>query len=86
MARRKRQFLDDDDSDSSNGSDDFDEDPSTERNSDLRDEAELFKNPYKRQRANGKDSALYGVFADDSEEEGFGGRKKQAPKRSDWAK
>ncbi|KAA1469025.1 TFP11-domain-containing protein [Dentipellis sp. KUC8613] len=87
MARRKRGFLDDGDSDSSAGSDadgDFDDlDP------DAREERALLENPYKRRRrTNGKEDAIYGVFADDSEDEGFGGKKKggRPAKRSDWAK
>ena len=91
MARRKRGFLDDGDSDSSQGSDAddlggrFDEaDP------DAREERALFEDPYqrKRRRKNGKEDATYGVFADDSEEEGFGGKKRggKPAKKSDWAK
>lgn len=87
MARRKRQLLEDDDSDSSNsegGEEGFDGgDPDT------REERELFDNPYKRQRRgrNGKDDAVYGVFGEDSEDEGFGKKKGTATtKRSDWTK
>ncbi|VDC06053.1 unnamed protein product [Peniophora sp. CBMAI 1063] len=87
---RKRAFLDDgDDSDSVSGSEEeldarpVDEDP------DERDERQLFENPYGRKRQRrGKDDAIYGVFGDDSEEEGFGKKKERRPpaKRSDWAK
>jgi tuftelin-interacting protein 11 len=91
MARRKRGFLDDgDDSDSSKASDDDLNDFGVEDNDpDVRAERALFEDPYgrkKRQRTNGKDSATYGVFADDSEDEGFGGRPKRPEKRSDWTK
>jgi tuftelin-interacting protein 11 len=89
---RKRAFLDDGDSDSASDSDDHADFHPTE-NPDARDERELFENPYgrKRQRKNGKDDAIYGVFGEDSEDEGFGGKRKgrkdaAAPKRSDWAK
>lgn len=91
MARRKRQLLDDgDDSDSSGGSDDeglpdygLNDDP------DVRAERELFENPYgrkRRRKVNGKEDALYGVFGEDSEDEGLGGRPKRPEKRSDWTK
>ncbi|KAH9479550.1 G-patch domain-containing protein [Psilocybe cubensis] len=87
MARRKRVLDDGDDSDSLDGSDnpdfDFENDP------DAREERALFENPYghKRRRRNGKEDALYGVFADNSEDEDIGrGGKASASKRSDWAK
>ena len=91
MARRKRQILEDgDDSDSYEGSDDDgvadfngNDDP------DVRAERELFENPYgrkRRRKGNGKEDAIYGVFGDDSEDEGFGGRPKRPEKRSDWTK
>lgn len=84
MARRKRQLLDDSDSDSNDsnaGDEGFDDgDP------DSREERALFENPYKRPRR-GKHDATYGVFGEDSEEEGFGRKKPVAkPKRNDWAK
>ena len=85
MGRRKRVLDDGDDSDSSGNSDpDFDVD----NNPDARDERELFENPYrKRRRTNGKEDALYGVFAEDSDEDGGGKRPSAAkPKRSDWTK
>ena len=71
MGRRKRQFLDDSDSDSgaSEGSEaDFqlnDNDP------DARDERALFEDPYqhKRRRRNEKEDAVYGVFGDEKDEE-----------------
>ena len=56
---------------------------------DERAERDLLENPYgrkRRRRGNGKDDATYGVFGDDSENEGFGGRKKPPQKRSDWTK
>lgn len=90
MARRKRVLDDGDDSDTSAGSDDGDiNDFNPNEDPDLRAERELFERPYghKRRRGNGKDDATYGVFAEDSEEEGFGGRKRQSErKRSDWTK
>ena len=87
MARRKRDLDDGDDSDAAGSSDeDFDD---FGLNADERDEQDLLSNPYgrkRRRRANGKDNATYGVFGEDSEDEGFGGRRKQPEKRSDWAK
>lgn len=84
MARRKRLLDDGDNSDSDNSSDadlDFDNNP------DAREERELFENPYrKRRRTNGKESATYGIFGDDSEHEGFGKRGKSTMKHSDWTK
>ncbi|KAH8108887.1 TFP11-domain-containing protein [Phellopilus nigrolimitatus] len=90
MARRKRVLDDGDDSDSSAGSDDggFD-DFDVNEDPDVRAERELLNNTYgrkKRRKMNGKDDATYGIFADSSEDEGFGGRKKQPEKRSDWTK
>lgn len=86
MARRKR-ILEDTDSDSSDGSEagDFENDP------DAREERALFEDPYqrKRRRKNGKDDALYGIFGEDSEEDGPGAGKKVSggrQKRSDWTK
>jgi len=84
MARRKR-LLDDGDDSESNASEqdhDFDGDPDT------KEERDLFENPYrKRRRTTGKDDATYGIFAEDSEDEGFRkGRKPTTSKRSDWAK
>ncbi len=84
MARRKRLLDDGDDSDSNASEQDYDfgGDPDT------REERDLFENPYrKRRRTTGKDDATYGIFAEDSEDEGFGkGRKPTTSKRSDWAK
>lgn len=77
MARRKKQFMDDDDPDSSDNSSrgeegtapDWDEDP------DERAERLRFTDPYgkrtKRKR-NGKDDALYGVFAEEEDENAAG--------------
>ncbi|KAG5647479.1 hypothetical protein DXG03_009414 [Asterophora parasitica] len=87
MARRKR-TIDDDDSDSydeSNADFDVETDPTA------REERELFENPYqnKRRRRNGKEEALYGIFGDDSEEEGSGQRGRRSGgqgKKSDWTK
>jgi hypothetical protein len=69
MARRKR-FLDDDSSDDSDADDDVsdpNEDPDT------RAERLMHQDPYqrgkRRRKGRGKDSATYGVFGDDSDEE-----------------
>lgn len=90
MARRKRQFLDDeDDSDSYDGSEDGGDDFNLNNDPDAREERELFENPYKRgkrRKTGGKEDATYGVFAEDSEDEGFGGRSKKPVKRTDWTK
>ncbi|KAI0773263.1 TFP11-domain-containing protein [Trametes elegans] len=70
MARRKRQLLEDDDSDSSPVSD-VDETFHFDNNDpDARAERELFENPYKRKRRrkDGKEDAIYGVFASDDED------------------
>ena len=82
MGRRKRVLEDGDDSDSSNGSDapnfgDFGDDPDT------REERALFEDPYKRKRRKKghKEDALYGIFAEDSDDEDVGKKR-----RSDWAK
>ncbi|EMD39286.1 hypothetical protein CERSUDRAFT_112934 [Gelatoporia subvermispora B] len=91
MARRKRQFLEDD-SDSSpvSDADDYNDPTIDENDPDARAERELFENPYKRKRRrkDGKEDAIYGVFADDDDEdEGFGGKKGgRGQKRSDWTK
>lgn len=72
MARRKRQLLEDDDSDSSAGEDnDFDDLGYDANDPDARAERELFENPYghKRRRKNEKEDAIYGVFADEDDEE-----------------
>ncbi len=83
MARRKRQFLEDDFSDSSGSGDPDLEDPNED--ADAREERALFENPYKRKkrRKNGKEDAIYGVFAssDEDEEKSGEGRKKR-----DWTK
>lgn len=90
MARRKRQFLDDDDDSSSvSDADDYNDTNIHPNDPDAREERELFEDPYKRKRRrkNGKEDAIYGVFADDDEDEGFGGRSGGKPeKRRDWAK
>ncbi|TFK29732.1 TFP11-domain-containing protein [Coprinopsis marcescibilis] len=88
MARRKRVLDDGDDSDSSNNSDSHDFDDFDNNNPDLKEERALFENPYqrKRRKKNGKDDAIYGVFASDSEDEGYGRTRGDKPKRSDWTK
>ncbi len=70
MGRRKRQFLEDDDSDSSPVSD-VDEPHFDENDPDARAERELFENPYKRKRRrkNAKEDAIYGVFGSEDDEE-----------------
>ncbi|KAI5119134.1 hypothetical protein M0805_005740 [Coniferiporia weirii] len=90
MARRKRVLDDGDDSDSSVGSDDGEfDDFGLNDDPGVRAGRELLENPYgrkRRRKAGGKDDATYGVFGEDSEDEGFGGRRRPAEKRSDWAK
>ena len=90
MARRKRQFLDDDDDSSPVSDTDDYNDPTLDPNDpDAREERELFEDPYKRKRRrkNGKEDAIYGVFADDDEDEGLGGRRgAKLERRRDWAK
>ncbi|KAF9479587.1 TFP11-domain-containing protein [Pholiota conissans] len=86
MARRKRMLDDGDDSDSGANSDepdiDFDNDP------DAREERALFENPYgnKRRRRNDKEDALYGIFAENSDDEAEKRPSGSRSKRSDWAK
>lgn len=87
MVRRKRVLDDGDDSDSPGSVDgpDFD----LENDPDAREERALFENPYqnKRRRTNGKVDALYGIFAESSEDEGTNGRTSRVrSKRSDWTK
>jgi tuftelin-interacting protein 11 len=73
MARRKKQYISDDDPDSSgvssegeqDGPPDWDEDP------DERAERLKFTDPYGRRnkrKRNGKEDALYGVFVDEGED------------------
>ncbi|KAF9071594.1 GC-rich sequence DNA-binding factor-like protein-domain-containing protein [Rhodocollybia butyracea] len=85
MARKKRILEDDSDSDSYAGSDAGDFVPN--ESADAREERELFENPYsrKRQKRNGKEDALYGIFAEDSDDENSG-RGTGKKKRSDWTK
>ncbi|PPQ73235.1 hypothetical protein CVT26_015038 [Gymnopilus dilepis] len=84
MARRKRVLDDGDDSDSSNGSEQLDLD--FENDPDAREERALFENPYahKRRKKNGKEDALYGIFAENSDEEEV--RSNRPSKRRDWTK
>ncbi|KZT25280.1 TFP11-domain-containing protein [Neolentinus lepideus HHB14362 ss-1] len=89
MPRRKRGFLDDGDSDSSPVSDVDDLNDLPENDPDLRDERELFENPYgrKRRRRGGSDDATYGIFAEDNDEdEDTLNKRKGRGKRSDWTK
>lgn len=76
---RKRQWIDDDDSSEVSGESD-DERPSVDfNNPDDRDEHALFSDPYKhkKQRRNGKDDAMLGIFAEDDDYEAptYSGRK-----------
>lgn len=87
MGRRKRVLDDGDDSDSNDNSDDLDFD--LDDDPDTREERALFENPYrnKRKRTNGKEDALYGIFAENSDEEDGPRRGKVSrAKKSDWAK
>ncbi|KAI0060706.1 TFP11-domain-containing protein [Artomyces pyxidatus] len=90
MPRRKRGFMDDGISDSSSGSEGDADDLHNDNDPDAREERAFHDDPYgrKRRRMNGKEDAIYGSFADDSDEEGFGRSKKGAKpaKRRDWAK
>lgn len=81
MPRRKNEFLDDGDSDSSEGSE-ADLDVLDDNDPDFRAERE---NSFKRRRKNGKEAATYGVFGSDSEDEGYSGLGSKR-KRSDWTK
>ena len=69
MARRKRQFLEDEDSDSSVSN--ADEPDFDDNDPDARAERELFENPYKRKRRrkDAKEDAIYGVFGSDDDVE-----------------
>lgn len=83
MARRKRML--EDDSDSSAGSEpdiNFENDP------DACEERALFEDPYqrKRRRRNGKEDALYGIFGEESDEEGTSKKGVGKPKKNDWTK
>lgn len=84
MPRRKRVLEDSDDSDSSqeNHSINLPED-----DPDLREERELFENPYnrKRRRKNTKEDAIYGVFGDDSENED-NYKRGSSNRRTHWTK
>jgi len=86
MTRRKR-VLDDGDSDSSAGCSD-DDNVDYNNDPDLRDERELFQDPYrhKRRRKNGKDDAIYGVFGDDSDYEDSSKRGSTSRARVHWTK
>ncbi|KAF8141606.1 TFP11-domain-containing protein [Boletus edulis] len=88
MGRRKRQFLDDGDSDSgaSEGSEaDF---HLNDNNADARDERALFEDPYrhKRRRRDGKEDAIYGAFGDDSDDEDYARKGGARSKKTDWTK
>jgi tuftelin-interacting protein 11 len=86
MARRKRVLDDGDDSDSPGSVDGLESDL---ENPDAREERALFENPYqnKRRKTNGKEDALYGIFAESSEDEGANGRNSRVgSKTSDWTK
>ncbi|KAH9944970.1 TFP11-domain-containing protein [Epithele typhae] len=83
MARRKREFLDDDESDSSPSSDN-DELEYNDNDPDARAERQLFENPYKRKRtkSNAKEDAIYGVFGSDDDEEDPAIAKRKAKTRA----
>ena len=86
MGRRKRRFLDDGDSDSGASSEaDFE---LNENDPDARDERALFEDPYlhKRRRRNGKEGAIYGVFGDDSDDEGHIRKGSVTQKKTDWTR
>jgi len=86
MARRKR-VLDDGETDSSAGRSD-DDNIDVDNDPDLRDERELFQDPYrrKRRRKNCKDDAIYGVFGDDSDYEDSSKRGSTSRARTYWTK
>lgn len=87
MTRRKRMLDDGDDSDSMDNSDDPDFD--VDNDPDAREERALFENPYgnKRRRRNGKEDALYGIFAEDSDDDDGEKRASRShSKRNDWTK
>ena len=86
MARRKR-VLDDGETDSSAGRSD-DDNIDVDNDPDLRDERELFQDPYrrKRRRKNCKDDAIYGVFGDDSDHEDSSKRGSTSRARTYWTK
>lgn len=90
MARRKanKGYLSDGDSsgDSSEGGDE-----GWEADGDARAERDRFDDPYstKKRKRGGKEDELYGVFAEDDEDEGFpggGSKGKGKEKRQDWTK
>jgi tuftelin-interacting protein 11 len=88
MPRRKRQLLDDDESDSSAASENGDFEVQS-NDPDTQEERALFENPYrhKKRRRNGKEDALYGVFGKDSEDEGHSGGPRRGQKGgNDWTK
>lgn len=71
MGRRKRDYLDDDLSDSSGGGDSGEDgDFGANEDPDVRAERERFQDPYarKRRRRNGKEAAIYGDFLEDEED------------------
>ena len=82
MARRKRQFLEDDDSDSSPASEADEPNFDDHNDPDARAERRLFEDPYhrKRTRKNAKEDAIYGVFGSDEDEEMDDRRTKQRTK------
>lgn len=77
MARRKKQYMSDDDIDSSDASSQADEAtaPDWDEDPDERAERLRFTDPYgkrSKRKRNGKEDALYGVFAEDDEEHAAG--------------
>lgn len=89
MGRRRKQYISDDDLDSSDGSDDKDPgdnelDHDDDEDPDARAERLRFSDPYgrkgknKRRRVNGKEEALYGIWAEQNDDDAgqkYGGLK-----------
>lgn len=79
MGRRRKQYIDEEGVDTSSGAESGDEGGDFFRDrdgvvgdADLEAERELFSDPYSRKRkrrGEGKESAIYGVFGEDEEEE-----------------
>ncbi|KAK2463587.1 hypothetical protein APHAL10511_004338 [Amanita phalloides] len=76
MARRKR--IIDDGADSDSDVSDNDNPQDIPNDPDARDEYNLFRDPYKRKRRrkNGKEDDIYGIFAEESDDETYSGRNK----------
>lgn len=76
---RKRQWMEEDDSSETSGDSDDERLSVNDNDPDAREERALFSDPYKRkkQRRNGKEDAMLGVFAEDEGDEApnYSGRK-----------